>query len=44
MAAEDAIDNCLLWELCNQQDIQRIIMEDSPDGKELKEEIIEEAT
>lgn len=35
--AEDATDSYLLWELCKQQDIQRMILEDSADGKELVE-------
>ena len=39
--AEDAIDNYLVWELCKQQDIQKIIMRDSLDGDELKQEIVE---
>ncbi|MFB6204466.1 MAG: hypothetical protein ABEJ75_02370 [Candidatus Nanohaloarchaea archaeon] len=37
MTDEKAIDNYLLWELCKQQDIQKKIMEGSPDGEELKE-------
>lgn len=41
MTDEKAIDNYLLWELCKQQDIQKKIVESSPDGKELKEEIVE---
>jgi hypothetical protein len=41
MTDEKAIDNYLLWELCKQQDIQKRIVGGSPDGEELKEEIIE---
>lgn len=37
----DAIDNFLLWELCKQQDIQRKIVEESPDGEKLKNEVVE---
>lgn len=37
----DVIDDYLVWELCKQQDIQRMITEGSADGEELKEEIIE---
>lgn len=41
-AGEKAIDNYLVWQLCKQQeDIQRKIMGGSPNGKELKEEIVE---
>lgn len=40
-AAEDAIDNYLLWELCKQKGQQKI-MEGSYSGQELKEEIIDE--
>lgn len=38
---EQVIDNYLLWELFKEQGIQRIIMKDSPDGKRLREEIVE---
>ena len=41
MTDEDAIDSYLVWELCKQQDIQKRIMEDSPKGKELREETVE---
>lgn len=41
MADEKAIENYLMWELCKQQDIQKEIAEGSPDGEELKEEVIE---
>jgi hypothetical protein len=40
-AAEKAIDNYLLWELCKEQGLQGMIVEGSPDGKDLKEEIVE---
>lgn len=38
---EDAIDNYLVWEFCKQRDIQQRIMEESAEGRELKEEIVE---
>jgi len=38
---EDVIDDFLVWELCKQQNIQKRIIEDSSDRKELKEEIVE---
>ena len=41
MTDEAAIDDYLLWELCKQQDIQRMIVECSLDGNKLKEEIVE---
>lgn len=41
MIEEKAIDNYLLWELCKQRDIQKRIVEGSPDGEKLKEEIVE---
>ncbi|MFB6145492.1 MAG: hypothetical protein ABEJ99_03225 [Candidatus Nanohaloarchaea archaeon] len=37
----DALDNYLVWELCKQEGIQRMIMEDSAGEEELKEEIVE---
>lgn len=40
--AAEVIDNYLLWELCKQRDIKRIIIEESPDPEEL-EDIVEEA-
>ena len=40
-AAEEAIDNYLLWELCKQRDIQNRIAKGSLNGEELKEEIVE---
>lgn len=40
-AAEKAIDNYLLWELCKEQELQRMIVEGSPDKNNLKEEIVE---
>lgn len=42
MTDEKAIDNYLLWELCKQKDTQKRIFEGSPNGEELKEEIVEE--
>ena len=41
MTKENAIDNYLIWELCKQQNIKRKIIEDSPDGEELKKEIVD---
>lgn len=39
--SEDVIDNYLVWELCKEEGIQRMIIEGSLDGEELKEEIVE---
>lgn len=37
MTEEDAIDNYLVWQLCkHQEDIQKVIMEDSSDEEEIK--------
>jgi len=38
---ENVLDNYLLWELCKQQNIKRKIIDGSPDGEELKKEIID---
>ncbi|MFB6100887.1 MAG: hypothetical protein ABEK16_06490 [Candidatus Nanohalobium sp.] len=38
---EKVIDNYLVWELCKQQDIKRKIIDGSPDGEELKKEIVD---
>jgi len=37
---EDVLDNYLLWELCKQQNIQRIILKESKSGEEIKQEIV----
>lgn len=42
MADEDAIDNYLVWQLCKQENIQRVIIDGSTDEEKLKEEIVEE--
>lgn len=41
MDKEEVIDNYLLWELCKQRGIQKMIKKGSADGERLKEEIIE---
>jgi hypothetical protein len=38
---ENVVDNYLLWELCKQQNIKRKIIDGSPDGEELKKEIVD---
>jgi hypothetical protein len=37
----DVIDNYLLWELCKKEGIKRKIIDGSPDGEELKKEIVD---
>ena len=36
----EVIDDYIIWELCKERGIQNRILEESPDGKELKQEIL----